>query len=72
MNVKRRVMMGNFLMSSGGGYKDFNENLINAQKYRRMIVNQYQEVMQREDIDFIISPNTFGEKPPKISEIVNQ
>jgi Asp-tRNA(Asn)/Glu-tRNA(Gln) amidotransferase A subunit family amidase len=71
MNVKRRVMMGNFLMSSGGGYKDFNENLINAQKYRRMIVNQYQEVMQREDIDFIISPNTFGEKPPKISEIVN-
>ena len=72
MNVKRRVMMGNFLMSSGGGYKDFNENLINAQKYRRMIVNQYQEVMQREDIDFIISTNTFGEKPPKISEIVNQ
>ena len=71
MNVKRRVMMGNFLMSSGGGYKDFNEGLINVQKYRRMIVNQYQEVMQREDIDFIISPNTFGEKPPKISEIVN-
>ena len=46
MNVKRRVMMGNFLMSSGGGHKDFNSNLVNAQKYRRMIVQQYQQVMK--------------------------
>jgi aspartyl-tRNA(Asn)/glutamyl-tRNA(Gln) amidotransferase subunit A len=38
MNVKRRVMMGNFLMSSGAGYQDFNENLVNAQKYRRLII----------------------------------
>ena len=30
MNVKRRVVLGNFLMSSGGGFADFNENLIDA------------------------------------------
>ena len=30
MNVKRRVVLGNFLMSSGGGFGDFNENLIDA------------------------------------------
>lgn len=62
--------MGNFLMSSGGGFKDFNQNLINAQKYRRMIIQQYCEAMQ--DVDFVISPNCFGEKPPKIDDILNK
>ena len=37
-----------------------------------MIVQEYQEVMQNQQIDFILSPNTFGEKPPKISEITSQ
>ena len=29
-NVRRRVMLGNFLMSSGAGFIDFNQNLVNA------------------------------------------
>ena len=29
-NVKRRIVLGNFLMSSGGGYEDFNKKLIDA------------------------------------------
>ena len=70
MNVKRRIMLGNFLMSSGGGYEDFHQNLVNAQKFRRMIIEQYCKVMRQENIDFIISPNSFGEKPPKIGEIL--
>ena len=37
-----------------------------------MIVQEYQEVMQNQQIDFVLSPNTFGEKPPKISEITSQ
>ena len=64
-------MLGNFLMSSGGGYEDFNKNLVNAQKFRRMIIEQYCDVMRREDVDFILSPNAFGEKPPKISDILD-
>lgn len=61
--------MGNFLMSSGAGFEDFNSNLVSAQKYRRMIIKQYCEAMH--DVDFIISPNCFGQKPPKIDEIIN-
>lgn len=38
MNVKRRVVLGNFLMSSGQGMEDFNKNLVNAQRYRRMVI----------------------------------
>lgn len=30
LNVRRRIMLGNFLMSSGGGFIDFNQNLVNA------------------------------------------
>lgn len=36
-----------------------------------MIVKEYTEVMQSEQIDFIISPNGFGELPPKIDDILN-
>mmetsp|Transcript_5641 Transcript_5641/g.9711 ORF Transcript_5641/g.9711 Transcript_5641/m.9711 type:complete len:125 (+) Transcript_5641:805-1179(+) len=71
MNVKRRLMMGNFLMSSGGGGIDFNENLVSAQKFRRMILEQYCSVMGERAIDFIISPNGFDEVPPRIEDILN-
>ena len=64
-------MLGNFLMSNGAGHKDFNQNLVNAQKFRRLIIEQYCKEMEANDIDFIISPSTFGEKPPKIEEILN-
>ena len=70
MNVKRRVVLGNFLMSSGGGFADFNENLVDAQRYRRMVVQQYNEIMKKENIDFIMSPNAFGDRPPKIDDIL--
>lgn len=39
INVKRRVMIGNFLMSSGRGMIDMNENLINSQRLRRLITD---------------------------------
>ena len=70
MNVKRRVVLGNFLMSSGQGMEDFNKNLINAQVFRRMVIEQYMEEIQRLNIDFVISPTGFGEKPPKISDVI--
>lgn len=68
INVKRRVMLGNFLSSSK--YEDFNERLVHSQKFRRMLIEQYCNVMERNDIDFIICPNTFGETPPKIEDIL--
>jgi aspartyl-tRNA(Asn)/glutamyl-tRNA(Gln) amidotransferase subunit A len=70
MNVKRRVVLGNFLMSSGGGQADFNSKLVDAQRYRRMLIQEYTDVMRSEDLDFVIAPNGFGEKPPKISDIL--
>jgi len=36
-----------------------------------MVVEQYSQVMKNEDVDFIISPNGFGETPPKIEDILN-
>ena len=37
-----------------------------------MTVEQYCETMKAEDVDFIVSPNGFGEKPPKIDDILNK
>lgn len=37
-NVKRRVVLGNYLMQSGTGITESASNLINAQKFRRMII----------------------------------
>lgn len=69
INVKRRVVLGNFLMSSGEGLQDFNQHLVNAQKFRRMLTQQYFDVLKEHNVDFVISPTGFGELPPKISDI---
>ena len=37
INVKRRVILGNFLLSSR--FEDFNEKVIEAQKIRRLIID---------------------------------
>ena len=50
--------------------EDFNQNLINAQKFRRLVVQQYADELKKHDVDFVISPTGFGELPPKISDIV--
>ena len=34
-----------------------------------MLVEQYCQVMKDEEIDCLISPSLFGEKPPKIADI---
>jgi len=71
INVKRRVVLGNFLMSSGHGMEDFNSHLVNAQRFRRKVLQQYFDVMSENNLDFVISPTGFGELPPKISDITS-
>ena len=64
MNVKRRVLLGNFLLSSR--FEDFNEKVIEAQKVRRLLIEEYCKVFEDNQLDFIISPVAIGEEPPKI------
>lgn len=45
MNVKRRVVLGNFLMSNGGADTNFNEKLVDSQKFRRLLIEEYTDVM---------------------------
>jgi hypothetical protein len=42
--VKRRVILGNFLLSSR--FEDFNEKVIEAQKIRRLIIDEYCKVFE--------------------------
>ncbi|TNV79929.1 hypothetical protein FGO68_gene2537 [Halteria grandinella] len=70
INVKRRVILGNFLLSSR--FEDFNEKVIDAQKIRRLIIEEYCSVFEKGNIDMIISPVVIGERPPKISDVIGQ
>ena len=69
MNVKRRIMLGNFLLSSK--FEKFNERVRMAQKVRRMFISQWCEEMERNDIDVVISPTTIGEEPTMVQDVVN-
>jgi Asp-tRNA(Asn)/Glu-tRNA(Gln) amidotransferase A subunit family amidase len=70
-NVKRRVVLGNYLMQSGTGISEMTSNLVEAQKFRKMVIEQYSREMITHDIDFVISPTGFGETPPKVEDILN-
>jgi Asp-tRNA(Asn)/Glu-tRNA(Gln) amidotransferase A subunit family amidase len=69
-NVKRRVVLGNYLMQRYA-QKGEASNLINAQKFRRMIIEQFAQEMIKHNVDFTISPTGFGEKPPRVEDILN-
>ena len=70
INVKRRIMIGNFLMSSRENMIDLNQNLIKAQKLRQLISNQYIYEMRKHNIDFIISPTSFKPMPTKLKDLL--
>lgn len=70
LNVKRRIMLGNFLLSSK--FEQFNERVRMAQKVRRMFISQWCEQMERNDIDFVISPTTIGEEPTMVEEVMGR
>ena len=70
-NVKRRIALGNFLNSKGQGSDDFSSNLLSAQQFRRLFIKQYRKVMSEQNIDFIICPNSFGDVPPTIDELLS-
>ena len=63
--MKRRVVLGNYLMKKYSE-KEQASNMINAMRFKRMIIEQYTKEMAAHDIDFVISPTGFGEKPPKV------
>ena len=68
-NVKRRVVLGNFLLSSK--FESFNEKVRRAQKIRRLLITQWCEMMESNDIDLVVSPTTVGAEPPLISSLTN-
>ena len=70
LNVKRRVVLGNFLLSSK--FEKFNEKVRTAQKVRSLFISQWCEALERNDIDVVISPTAIGEEPPLISDFVNK
>lgn len=61
LNVKRRVTLGNFLLSSK--FDDFNDKVRLGQKIRRMLIDQWNTQMEEKDIDVVISPTTIGFEP---------
>lgn len=67
-NVKRRAMLGNFLLSSK--FEKYNEKVRTAQKVRRMLIEEWNAEMISKDIDVVISPTTIGEEPTRISDVV--
>ncbi|CDW89865.1 UNKNOWN [Stylonychia lemnae] len=69
INVKRRVLLGNFLLSSR--FEDYNEKVIESQRVRRLLIQQYCKVMEENQLDIIISPVSIGIEPPKINDILN-
>jgi Asp-tRNA(Asn)/Glu-tRNA(Gln) amidotransferase A subunit family amidase len=66
LNVKRRVVLGNFLLSSK--FEHFNDKVRTAQKVRRMFISQWCEELEKHDIDVVISPTTIEEEPPVIAD----
>lgn len=66
--MKRRVMLGNFLLSSK--FEKYNEKVRTAQKVRRMFISQWCETLEQNDIDVVISPTTIGEEPTLIKDII--
>ncbi len=62
--VKRRIMLGNFVLSSGY----YEAYYVKAQKTRHMIKDQYEEIF--EDVDLILSPIAPG-IAPKFGELSN-
>ena len=69
LNVKRRVMLGNFLLSSK--FEQYNEKVRTAQKVRRMLIEQFTKEMEDKEIDFVMSPTTIGEEPPSVQDILS-
>ena len=53
-NVKKRILVGNFLLSSR--FEDFNSKISDSQKLRRRAVEEYSALFQKSGIDFIMSP----------------
>ena len=72
--VKRRIALGNFVLSTQD--VDFNEMFIKAQKIRRLFWEQYNDVFNYSDdlssqgVDILLSPNAVGEIPT-VSAIQN-
>ncbi len=62
--VKRRIMLGNFVLSSGY----YEAYYVKAQKTRHMIKDQYEKIF--EDVDLILSPIAPG-IAPKFGELSN-
>lgn len=62
--VKRRIMLGNFVLSSGY----YEAYYVKAQKTRHMIKDQYEKIF--EDMDLILSPIAPG-IAPKFGELSN-
>ena len=62
--VKRRIMLGNFVLSSGY----YEAYYVKAQKTRHMIKEQYEKIF--EDADLILSPIAPG-IAPKVGELEN-
>ena len=62
--VKRRIMLGNFVLSSGY----YEAYYVKAQKTRHMIKDQYEKIF--EDADLILSPIAPG-IAPKVGELEN-
>ena len=67
-NVKRRAMLGNFLLSSK--FEKYNEKVRTAQKVRRLLIEQWNKEMIAKDIDIVISPTTIGEEPTRIEDVI--
>ena len=68
INVKRRAMLGNFLLSSK--FEKYNEKVRTAQKVRRLLIEQWNKEMISKDIDIVISPTTIGEEPTLIEDVI--
>ncbi|MEA2100446.1 MAG: Asp-tRNA(Asn)/Glu-tRNA(Gln) amidotransferase subunit GatA [Campylobacterota bacterium] len=62
--VKRRIMLGNFVLSSGY----YEAYYVKAQKTRHMIKDMYEEIFK--DVDLILSPIAPG-VAPKVGELEN-
>ena len=62
--VKRRIMLGNFVLSSGY----YEAYYVKAQKTRHMIKDQYEKIFA--DVDLILSPIAPG-TAPKVGELEN-
>jgi aspartyl-tRNA(Asn)/glutamyl-tRNA(Gln) amidotransferase subunit A len=69
LNVKRRVMLGNFLLSSK--FEQYNEKVRTAQKVRRMLIEQWSKELEDKAIDFVMSPTTIGEEPKRIADVLS-